>query len=184
MSPTSLKHKPLLSSVSHHTIRWQSLSVSTNPYTTTTMISAVHSSVWHPSVLDPRACSLVLEDRRAGLLPGSVATGGGSGPIFSKLMTTPLWIFCTIDSTHCISMRCDVMAYERPGDAQAQRLACDGCVVHSLHTVYCITVLHCPVMAVAKQETLNSLYSCERKMAPDSLLIRNKKIFSIKFKSN
>ena len=34
-------------------------------------------------------------------------------------MTTPLCIFCTSDSTHCISIRWDVMAYDRPGDTRA-----------------------------------------------------------------
>ncbi len=60
-----------------------------------------------------RICSpLVLES-----LPFSVlipSTGGGSGPIFSKLITTPVCTFCTRESKHCISTRCEDILYERP----------------------------------------------------------------------
>lgn len=36
------------------------------------------------------------------LLPSK---GGGSGPVFSKFITTPLWIFCTRDSRHWFNIR-------------------------------------------------------------------------------
>lgn len=39
---------------------------------------------------------------------------GGSGPVFSKLMTTPLWTFCTRDSRHWFSIRCVRTQYDRP----------------------------------------------------------------------
>lgn len=44
----------------------------------------------------------------------SVFKGGGSGPYFSKFITTPPWSFCTSDSKHCINILCEITAYERP----------------------------------------------------------------------
>ena len=39
---------------------------------------------------------------------------GGSGPVFSKLMTTPLWTFCTRDSRHWFNILCVRTQYDRP----------------------------------------------------------------------
>lgn len=39
---------------------------------------------------------------------------GGSGPVFSKLMTTPLWTFWTRDSRHWFNILCVRTQYDRP----------------------------------------------------------------------
>ena len=42
------------------------------------------------------------------------STGEGSGPAFSKFITTPLCTFCTKDSRHWLSILGEHTEYERP----------------------------------------------------------------------
>lgn len=60
-------------------------------------------------------------------------TYGGSGPVFSKLMTTPLWTFWTKDSRHWFSILCVRTQYDRP-DRKKNRMQIDH--VHYYYTSY------------------------------------------------
>lgn len=49
----------------------------------------------------------------------SPSTTIGSGPVFSKCRTTPLWTFWTRDSRHWFNIRCVRTQYDRPGKSKA-----------------------------------------------------------------
>lgn len=46
--------------------------------------------------------------------------GEGSGPAFSKFITTPLWTFCTNDSRHWFSILGEHTQYDRPRTKQSE----------------------------------------------------------------
>lgn len=57
---------------------------------------------------------------------------GGSGPVFSKWMTTPLWTFWTRDSRHWFSILWVRTQYDRPETNQQAQLCGDALLAHYL----------------------------------------------------
>lgn len=63
-------------------------------------------------------------------------TRGGSGPVFSKLMTTPLWTFWTRDSRHWFNILWESTQYDRPESKQDVLLHTTGRNINSHQNDY------------------------------------------------